>query len=311
MNQWEYKGYNSYSQHLKDLFGCKVYKVTLDAGFSCPNRDGTLSTLGCIYCDDGGSFSRAQESNWNIKKQLKIGMDKLNSRFKAQKFIAYFQAYSNTYADCNHLKNIYDQVVGVDNLVGISIATRPDCIDQEKIELIQTYTNKYYVWLEFGLQTIHDKSLKLINRGHNAEKFYKALDLTKKYGPDINICAHVILGLPGETNLDGIETAKKLSSLKIDGVKIHLLCVMENTTLEKIYLNGDFHPLNQEEYVSHVCDFLEYLSPEITIHRMAGNGLKKILVAPRWLSKKFELLTQIERELQNRNTFQGFNHNKN
>ena len=171
--------YRSYSYHLKELFGCKVYKVTLDAGFSCPNRDGTLSTLGCIYCDEGGSFSRAQDSIWPIKTQLEAGMSKLNKRFKAKKFISYFQAYSNTYADVKKLKNIYDQAIGYDDVIGLSIATRPDCISKEKLQLIQGYSDKNYVWLEYGLQTIHNKSLIMINRGHLADSFYEAVYKTR------------------------------------------------------------------------------------------------------------------------------------
>lgn len=301
----ENKRYKTYSQHLKNLFGCKVYKVTLDAGFSCPNRDGALSHSGCIYCDEGGSFSRAQESIWPISQQLEVGMKKLNKRFKAKKFISYFQAYTNTYAPVEKLKDTYDQALGFDEVVGLSIATRPDCVSAEKLELIQMYTKQHYVWLEYGLQSIHDRSLKMIRRGHLSEKFYEAVDQTRKFAPDVNICAHVILGLPGETRDDMILTAKKLTELGVDGVKIHLLCVLENTTLEKIYLNGDFQPMDQPEYIAAVCDFLEHLSPSMTIHRMAGNGLKKILVAPRWLSKKFELLNQIDAELASRNTFQG------
>jgi radical SAM protein (TIGR01212 family) len=299
------KRYNLYSQHLRELFDCKVYKVTLDAGFSCPNRDGTLSTLGCIYCDEGGSFSQAQESAWPIQKQLEIGMNKLSNRFKAKRFISYFQAYTNTYLSPEQLKLIYDQALCFEDVVGLSIATRPDCVTPEIIELVQSYAKNYYVWLEYGLQSIHNKSLKLINRGHAVDDFYKAYAMTRKYGPDINVCAHVILGLPGETKTDMILTAQKLSELGIDGAKIHLLCVLKNTTLEKIYLNGDFEPLNQQEYVTAVADFLEHLSPSITIHRMAGNGLKKILVAPRWLSKKFELINQIDHELEQRNSYQG------
>lgn len=301
--------YRAYSHNLKQLFGCKVYKVTLDAGFSCPNRDGSLSRYGCIYCDDGGSFSRAQESIWPIEQQLQEGMTKLTRRFKAKKFISYFQAYSNTYADVDKLKDIYDKAIIYDDVVGISIATRPDCVTPEKIQLIETYTKDYYVWLEYGLQTIHDRSLKMINRGHLSDSFYQALEMTQTYAPNVNICVHVILGLPGETTDEMIQTAKAISKAGVHGVKIHLLCVLENTSLEKIYNNGDFEALNQPQYVSAVCDFLEHLSPEITIHRMAGNGLKKILVAPRWLSKKFELLNQIDEELEKRGTYQGFHYN--
>ena len=305
MTDSENKKYHQYSQLLKEKFGCKVYKVTLDAGFSCPNRDGTLSCHGCIFCEEGGSFSRAQDSAWPVSKQLEVGINKLKNRFKAKKFISYFQAYSNTYDDVDVLESIYDQALKHDDVVGLSIATRPDCIDISKVKLIQNYTPSFYVWLEYGLQTIHNKTLKLINRGYLNDSFVEAYELTRKYGPNIKICAHVILGLPGETKQDMIETAKTINQLGIDGVKIHLLCVLKNTSLEKIYLNGDFVPLNQNEYVNIVCDFIEYLSPSITIHRIAGNGLKKILVAPTWLSKKFEILNQIDNELERRNSFQG------
>lgn len=277
----------------------------MDAGFSCPNRDGFLSNHGCIYCDEGGSFSRAQDSSWPISKQLEIGINKLKNRFKAKKFISYFQAYSNTYDNVNRLKNIYNQALTNNDVVGLSIATRPDCIDIEKIRLIEDYTSNYYVWLEYGVQSIHNKTLKLINRGYTTNKFFESYELTRKYGPNIKICTHVILGLPGETKKDILETAKKINDIGVDGVKIHLLCVLKNTTLEKIYLNGDFTSLNQDEYVNIASDFLEHLSPSITIHRIAGNGLKKILVYPAWLSKKFEILNQIDKELERRNSFQG------
>ena len=260
MSIQEVKRYRLYSQHLKNLFGCKVYKVTLDAGFSCPNRDGKLSSLGCIYCDEGGSFSQAQESCWPISKQLDVGMKKLRHRFKAKKFISYFQAYSNTYGPVDKLKSIYDEALCFEDVAGLSIATRPDCVDAEKLSLIQTYSKNYYVWLEYGLQTIHENSLKLINRGHTLDQFNNAIEITKKYAPDVNICAHVILGLPGESASQMIETARYISDLGVDGVKIHLLCVLKNTSLEPIYLNGDFEPLSQQEYVTAVADFLENLS---------------------------------------------------
>lgn len=299
------KRYNLYSRYLKELFGCKVYKVTLDAGFTCPNRDGKTSSTGCIFCDDSGSFSQAQDSDWNIRKQLDVGMAKMRQRFKAQKFISYFQAYSNTYAPVEHLKFIYDQALGHEDVVGMSIATRPDCVDKEKLTLIQGYAENNYVWLEYGLQSIHDKTLKLINRGHLSDCFFETYDLTRKYAPNVNVCAHVILGLPGETREDMLQTAQTLSALKVNGVKIHLLCVLRETQLETIYNNGDFHPLNQQEYAEIVCDFLECLDPSITIHRMAGNGLKSILVAPRWLSKKFEVIENINTILEKRNSYQG------
>ena len=299
------KRYNQYSQHLKELFNCKVYKVTLDAGFSCPNRDGTISTGGCIFCEDGGSFSQAHSGQLSISEQLDVSIKKLKDRFGAEKFISYFQAYSNTYASVEKLKSLYDEAVSHPEVVGLSIGTRPDCVDEEKIRLINSYTENHHVWVEYGLQSIHNKTLKLINRGHSSEDFIKAYELTRKFGKDIKICVHVILGLPGETRQEMLETAKVLADLGIDGIKIHLLCALKDTELEKMYNRGEFNPLSAEDYVDTVCDYLEILPKETVIHRLAGNGLKKILVAPKWLPEKFKVLNLIDRELERRGTFQG------
>ncbi|MFA6989440.1 MAG: TIGR01212 family radical SAM protein [Candidatus Gastranaerophilaceae bacterium] len=297
------KRYNQYSSFLKDKFNAKVYKVTLDAGFSCPNRDGTKSFGGCIFCDDSGSFSNAHDNLLPIEEQLEIGITRLKNRFKAEKFISYFQAYTNTYASVEHLKKVYDSAFSHPDVIGISIGTRPDCVDKEKISLISSYAQNHYVWVEYGLQSIHNKTLQAVNRGHSFEDFVHAVEITKNN--NINICAHVILGLPGETKEDMLNTARILSKMGINGVKIHLLCVLKGTKLEQIHNDGMYTPLEENEYVETVCDFLELLSPEITIHRLAGNGLKKILVAPRWLPEKFRILTMIDRELEKRNSFQG------
>jgi len=299
------KRYNQYSQHLKELFNCKVYKVTIDAGFSCPNRDGAISTGGCIFCEDGGSFSQAHSGQLSIDEQLDTSIKKLKDRFGAKKFISYFQAYSNTYAPVEKLKSLYDEAVSHPEVVGLSIGTRPDCVDEEKIRLINSYTENHHVWVEYGLQSIHNKTLKLINRGHSSEDFIKAYELTRKFGKDIKICVHVILGLPGETRQEMLETAKVLADLGIDGIKIHLLCALKDTELEKMYNRGEFNPLSSEDYVDTVCDYLEILPKETVIHRLAGNGLKKILVAPKWLPEKFKVLNLIDRELERRGTFQG------
>lgn len=299
------KRYRQYSRHLKELFGQKVYKVTLDAGFSCPNRDGKISTGGCIYCEDGGSFSQAHSGELSITEQLNTSIKRLKDRFGAEKFISYFQAYSNTYAPVEKLKSLYDEAIAHQKVVGLSIGTRPDCIDEDKIKLINSYGEDYHVWIEYGLQSIHDKTLKRINRGHSAEDFLTAYDLTRRFGEKIKICTHVIIGLPDETRQDMLETAKTLANLKVDGIKIHLLCALKGTELENMYNRGEFTPLSTEDYVDTVCDFLEILPPETIIHRLAGNGLKKILVAPKWLPEKFKVLNLIDRELERRGTYQG------
>lgn len=297
------KRYNRFSDHLKNLYGVKVYKVTLDAGFTCPNRDGTISSEGCVFCDNGGSFSQLYPSNISVKEQLDLGITLAIDKYKAEKFLAYFQAYSNTYKPVNELKIIYDEALSHEDVIGMSIGTRPDCVDEEKLDLISDYTKKHYIWLEYGLQSIHDRSLKFINRGHDFAAFVNALKNTQKR--NINVCAHVILGLPNETKQDMLETAKVLGDLGVNGVKIHLLCVLNNTRLAKLYFQGKIPMMEEDEYVETVCDFLELLPPSVTIHRLAGNGLKPNMLAPGWLSKKFIVLNKIDKLLEERNSFQG------
>lgn len=305
MSTPEEKRYYQYSRYLKELFGQKVYKVTIDAGFSCPNRDGKISSGGCIFCDASGSFSCAHDNKLSIKEQLYVGIESQRKRFGAQKFISYLQAYTNTYGSVSYLENVYSQALSHKDVVGISIGTRPDCIDEDKISLIASYSKNYETWIEYGLQSSNDETLKFINRGHSVQDFIRAVEITKNKG--IKICAHVIIGLPNETKNDALKTAKLLGHLGVDGVKIHLLCVLKNTKLEQMYNNKEIVLLPKEEYVDIVCDFLEELPPSMTIHRLAGNGLKKILVAPRWLSDKFEILTAIDKELDKRKSYQGKN----
>lgn len=297
------KRYNQYSEHLKNKFGVKVYKVTLDAGFSCPNRDGSISSGGCIFCDDGGSFSQAHSNLLSVEDQLETGIENIAKRFKAKKFMSYFQAYSNTYKPVKELEKIYKSALKHPDIVGLSIGTRPDCVDREKLNLISEFKDDYYTWIEYGLQSIHDKTLKLINRGHNFDCFLKAYEKSKEAG--LNVCAHIILNLPGETRDDMLKTAEKLSELKVDGVKLHMLCALENTLLSRQYSEGKISFMSEEDYIQTVCDFLEILPPETTIHRLAGNGLSKDLIAPLWLGKKMDCLNRIDRELEKRNSHQG------
>ena len=296
------KRYNQFSAHLKNKFGVKVYKITLDAGFSCPNRDGTISSGGCIFCDEGGSFSQAHSNLLSIEEQVEEGIKTLSARFKAQKFMSYFQAFSNTYKPVNELEKIYNSALNHADIVGLSIGTRPDCIDDEKIKLISSYKKDYYTWVEYGLQSIHDKTLKRINRGHDFDCFLRAYEKTKEAG--INVCVHVIFGL-WETHDEIMQTAQKLAELDVDGVKIHMLCALENTRLAQIYKEGGIDFMDEDEYVKTVCDFLEYLPETTTIHRLAGNGLSTELIAPVWLGKKFDCLNKIDREFIKRNSYQG------
>ncbi len=297
------KRYNAFSDHLKQKFGAKVYKITLDAGFSCPNRDGTISNCGCIFCDDGGSFSQAHSNLLSIEEQVNIGAETLKNRFGAQKFMSYFQAFSNTYKPVEELEKIYKASLNHSDIVGISIGTRPDCVDDEKLKLISSFSHDYYTWIEYGLQSVHDKTLLKINRGHDYKCFLDAYEKTKKAG--INICLHVILNL-FETYDEMMQTAQKIALLEPEGVKIHMLCALEGTKIADMYRQGELEFMTQDEYISTVCDFLEYLPSQTTIHRLAGNGLRTELVAPRWIGKKLDTLNKIDREFIKRNTQQGY-----
>ena len=297
------KNYRTYSQYLKDKFGEKVYKVTLNANLGCPNRDGTKSFGGCIFCDDVGAFSQAHDANMPVGDQLIVGINNLQKRFHANKFIAYLQSYSNTYGEVSLLKSIYDSAVNNKDVVGLSIGTRPDCVDEEKIALIQSYTDKREVWIEYGLQSIHDRTLERINRSHTAKDFIDAVKMTQ--GKNIKISAHVILGLFDETKQDMLDTAKALADVGIDGVKLHCLCVLKNSKLEKLYNSGELKILSEDEYVDLACSFMELLPENVVIHRLAGNGYKKSLIAPIWLGQKFKTLNKIDEWFTSHNSWQG------
>ena len=276
-----------------------MYKITLDAGFSCPNRDGTISTGGCIFCDDGGSFSQAHSNLLSIEEQVKVGAKTLHDRFKAEKFMAYFQAYSNTYKPTNELEKIYKSSLTHPDIVGLSIGTRPDCVDEDKLNLISDISKDYYTWIEYGLQSIHNKTLKKINRGHDYDCFLRAYEKTKEKG--INVCVHVIFGL-WETREEILQTAQELSRLEVDGVKIHMLCALKDTKLAKLYEVKDIDFMTEEEYVDLVCDFLEILPPKTTIHRLAGNGLEQNLIVLIKLTKNLseEIRIKVQKTLYKR-----------
>lgn len=295
------KRYYPYSKYLKETFGKKVYKITLDSGFYCPNRDGTISNGGCIFCDEVGSFSRCGDSKKTIKEQIIDSMAHLERQFKAEAFIAYFQSYSNTYASVEKLKEIYDSVFFDEKIVSISIGTRPDCVDNKKLDLISTYK---VPWIEYGLQSAHDETLKWMNRGHNFECFRQAVIETKKR--EIKVCAHIILGFPNETKEMMLETAKKLAELEIDGIKIHMLTILADSPLLKYYSETPFYLMNMEQYCELVCDILEILPPTTTIERIAGTGYSETTIEPKWVNRRFEILNMIDKILIQRNSRQGF-----
>jgi hypothetical protein len=296
------KRYKTFNSYLKEKFQAKVYKIALDARFSCPNRDGTLSQEGCIYCRQGSAAGYINKDD-SLDLQVKSRIKRLKKVDKDAKFIVYFQAFSNTYASLADLKKAYDQALAHKDIIGLSIGTRPDCVDKEKIELIASYSPRYEVWVEYGLQSIHKKTLEFIGRGHSSEDFLQAIDLTQNKG--IKICAHIILGLPEETRKEIMETVKLVSNLNIQGIKIHLLHVLKDTPLEKIYLKGDIKLLSMDEYISLVCDILELLPKDMIIQRVTGEGDKDIHIAPLWALEKAKVLQGIDRELVKRDSHQG------
>ena len=297
------KRYTDLNSYLRSLFGCRVQKISIDAGLSCPNRDGTLSTEGCIYCNLRGSGTGAYSRGLSISQQLENGKNILSRRYKAKRFIAYFQSFSNTYASIETLNTLYEEALAVKDVVGLSVGTRPDCITEPVLNLLQAYTQKYLIWIEYGLQSVHDRSLLLINRGHNFHTFETAVAATRNRG--IRICAHVILGLPQEEKKHMIETAKTIAAMEIDGVKLHLLYVIKETQLEKIYKRGEYRCLGQQEYVNLVCDFLEHLPKDMIIQRLTGDPHPDELAAPMWSLNKNQTLSLIHEELKKRNTWQG------
>lgn len=307
VNPWSgilLKRYRDFNTYLREQFGERVQRISLDAGLGCPNRDGTVSRGGCIFCDGRGSgtgaFTEARES---ISLQIANAERFIRKRYKAQKFIAYFQSFTNTYAPVSHLKKLYREALSHPDMVGLSVGTRPDCVNEEILEVISAYRKDYRVWMEYGLQSAHDKTLQTINRGHSVACFEQAVRLTHDFG--LNICAHVILGLPGEDRRMMLETARFISNLPIQGVKIHLLYVIRGTPLAQLYEKGTFRCLERDEYANLVVDFLELLPPHVVIQRLTGDPGKSDLVAPEWAIHKMENLKLIQNMLERRETWQG------
>lgn len=299
------KRYTDYNSYLRKCFGCRVQKISIDAGMSCPNRDGRTGSGGCIYCNAKGSGTGAFAQGVSVAEQVIRSKALMAKRYKARKYIAYFQSFSNTYAPVSDLKRLYEEALTVPGVVGLSIGTRPDCVDGAVLDLIAGYADDYLVWIEYGLQSAHDQTLRKINRGHDFDCFQKAVSLTR--GRGIKICTHLILGLPGETRKMMLNTARTIASMGIDGVKLHLLYVIKGTALETLYHQGDYRCLEQQEYVEIVCDILELLPREMVIQRVTGDPHPEELIAPFWPLQKSQTLSMIEKTLENRNSWQGIN----
>ncbi len=291
------KPYITLSEFLKGKFGEKVFKVSLDAGFTCPNRDGAKGTGGCIYCNSETLVPLSYQGE-DIKGQILAGMEKVRRRHNANKFIAYFQINSNTYAPIDYLKKVYREAL-LPDIVGLAVSTRPDCVPDEVLDLLQALKKERFLWLELGLQTANDSTLLSINRGHNASEFRDAVEKARRSG--IDVCAHVIIGLPDETRDDMLATARFLRDSRVWGVKFHQLQVLKDTPLLKLYEEGKVKTLSLDEYASIVAESLTILPPSTVIHRLSGDAPLKYLVAPRWGANKFIVAEHIERLLKLRN----------
>lgn len=302
-NTIDNKRYYTLNCYYKKKYNSKVCKISLNANFSCPNKDGTVGTGGCIFCSKLGSGDFAGNKNLDLVSQFNQVKEVMLKKWPDAKFIGYFQANTNTYADVNILKKYYETILNLDNVVGLNIATRPDAISDDVMEYLSELNKKCDLTIELGLQSIHESTLKYINRGHDLKCFVDCFNKLKQN--NIKIVVHIINGLPYETKDMMLETAKFLNELKIDGIKIHMLHVLKDTKLANIYNKEKFHILTKEEYIDIVVDQLEYLNPSTVIHRITGDPDVKDLIEPDWLIKKFCVLNDIDKEMVKRDTYQG------
>lgn len=292
--------YNQFNSWLKEKFGERTLKICIDGGFTCPNRDGSKCYGGCSFCGERGSGENTKRID--ISTQVRNHLDSYRGK-RANKFIAYFQNFSNTYDTIENLKAKYDSALIDDRIVALAVATRPDCIDEEIAKLLRSYTDKYYVYVELGLQTANEKVAEQFNRGYSNADFIKAVGVLNKYG--IDIVTHIMVGLPYEQENDIRDTVNLINSLDIMGVKIHSTYIIKDTALEKLYLENKYTPLTLEKYVDSVCYILSHLRPDIIICRITGDAPKDILVEPQWNAHKKIILNSINKDLAERNIVQG------
>ncbi|OFI06590.1 ribosomal protein S12 methylthiotransferase RimO [Clostridium acetireducens DSM 10703] len=305
LEMWGDKRYYSLNYFLRKKFGTKVFKISLDAGFSCPNRDGTISKGGCVFCSERGSGDFAGNREFSISKQFDDIKSIMKKKWKNGKYIAYFQAYTNTYAPIEILKKRYDEAINQKDVVALAIATRPDCLDNDVLQLLEEYNKKIYVWVELGLQSSKDETAKIINRGYDLNVFEESLYKLRER--NIDVVVHVIFGLPGENKSDMINTIKYISNKDIQGVKFHLLHLMKNTPLVSMYEEGNLKFLTQDEYINIICEAITLLPSDIVIHRLTGDAPRDLLIEPKWSLKKWEILNSIDKNLKDNSLYQGLN----
>lgn len=293
--------YNKLSNFLKEKFGEKVLKICIDGGFTCPNRDGRVSYSGCIFCSEKGSGEHLSYDE-NISKQVYDFFNGYKAE-RANKFIVYFQNFSNTYDSVENLKKKYDAALINDKIVGLAVATRPDCINEEIVQLLKEYSKKYYVWVELGLQTSNEKTGEFVNRGYDNRTFLNAVSLLRSYG--IDIVVHIMVGLPNEDFEDLKNTIKFINSIDIQGIKIHSTYVIKGTYLAEMYENGDYTPLTYDQYMYYLCYIITHLRPDIVIHRISGDAPKELLIAPSWDIHKKWVMNGLFKRMNNEDLWQG------
>jgi uncharacterized protein len=299
----DHKRYHSWNYHLRQQFGHKVFKVALDGGFDCPNRDGTVAHGGCTFCSAAGSGDFAGDRALSIEKQFHDIKTKMHQKWKNGKYLGYFQAFTNTHAPVDELRDKFESVLRQEGVVGLSIATRPDCLPDDVVEYLAELNERTYLWVELGLQTVHERTALLINRAHDYSSYVEGVNKLRRHG--IKICSHIINGLPLETTDMMMETAKEVAKLDVQGIKIHLLHLLKGTPMVKQYEKGQLTFLTFEEYIILVCDQLEILPPEMVIHRITGDGPPDLMIGPMWSMNKWQVFNAIEAELERRNSFQG------
>lgn len=300
--------YYSLNEYLKNTFGEKVYKISLDGGMTCPNRDGTLGTRGCIFCSEGGSGEFAAQRALPVSEQIEQAKRRISQKSGCKKFIAYFQPFTNTYAPTDYLRKIFEEAIAPEEIAALSVATRPDCLGDDVVKLLDELNHRKPVWVELGLQTIHAKSAEYIRRGYDLPVYDEAVKKLRKIG--VNVITHIILGLPNESRQEMLESVRYAGE-RSNGIKLQLLHVLKGTDLLREYEKGLFETLTLDEYVDLLCDCIEVLPPNVVIHRLTGDGDKRLLVAPLWSADKKRVLNRIQKTLRDRNVTQGRNYKGN
>ncbi len=295
--------YNSYRPYIQEKLGYRVNKLSVDMGFTCPNRDGNLAVGGCVYCNNDSFVPPYARARYSMDRQIRNGMEYLRKRFKAEKFIIYFQSYTNTYDSVEKLERMYRDALAYDDVIGIAVGTRSDCVDEEKLAMFEELAKDTYVCVEYGIESIYDKTLDYMNRGHDYQSVVDAIESSKGRGFEIG--AHVIVGMPTETKEQMLRMADEVSSLDIDVFKIHNLHIVRNTQLARMYTEQPFELFGFHEYVNFIVDFLERLSPDMIIERLFTDTPHQLLIAPDWGKSHLQILQAIEAELERRDTYQG------